>query len=62
MHISFFYPVTLLGGTNINPDFRGFMIQGRVFADDSPTGQFTGETGVSQQQCADDVSYSHIII
>ena len=32
------------------------MIQGRVFVDDSPTGQFTGEAGVSQPQCADDVS------
>ena len=31
------------------------MIQGRVIADDSPTGQFTGEAGVSQPQCADDV-------
>ena len=52
--VSSFNPVTLLGGTD-NPDFRGFMIQGRVLADDSPTGQFTGEAGVSQPQCADDV-------
>ena len=48
-------PVTLSGGTD-NPDFRGFMIQGRVVADDSRAGEFTGETGVSQPQCADDVS------
>ena len=34
------------------------MIQGRVLADDSPTGQFTGEAGVSQPQCADDVRIS----
>lgn len=33
------------------------MIQGRVVADDSPTGQFTGEPGVSQPQCTDDVSH-----
>ena len=37
------------------------MIQGRVVADDSPAGEFTGETGVSQPQCADDVSYTYII-
>ena len=49
-----FYPVTLSGGTD-NPDFRGFMIQGRVVADDSPTGQFS-EASVSQPQCVDDVS------
>ena len=53
--IACFNAVILSGGTG-NPDFRGFMIQGRVIADDSPTGQFTGEAGVSQPQCADDVS------
>ena len=31
------------------------MIQGRVLADDSRAGQFTGEAGISQPQCADDV-------
>ena len=51
---SSFNPVTLLGGTG-NPDFKGFMIQGRVVADDSRTGRFTGEAGVSRPQCADDV-------
>ena len=35
------------------------MIQGRVVADDLPTGEFTGETGVSQPQCTDDVSCSY---
>jgi len=38
------------------------MIQGRVVADDSPTGQFTGESGVSQPQCDSDVSYISFII
>ena len=52
---SHFNPVTLSGGTN-NPNFRGFMIQGRVVAGDSPTGEFTGESSVSQPQCDDDVS------
>ena len=54
-YISIVNPVTLSGGTD-NPDFRGFMIQGRVVADDSPTGEFTGEIGVSQPQCDSDVS------
>ena len=53
--VSLFNPVTLLGGTD-NGDFRGFMIQGRVVADDSRAGQFTGEPGVSQPQCTNDVS------
>lgn len=38
------------------------MIQGRVVADDSPTGQFTGEAGVSQPQCGGDVSYTALLI
>ena len=54
--VSHFNPVTLSGGTN-DPNFRGFMIQGRVVAGDSPTGEFTGESDVSQPQCDDDVSY-----
>ena len=45
----------------INPDYSGFMIQGRVVADGSPTGQFTGEPGVSQTVCDGDVSYSYRI-
>lgn len=44
------HTVTLSGGTD-NPDFRGFLIQGRVAADGSPTGQFSGQAGVSQPQC-----------
>ena len=51
---SFFNPVTLRGGRG-NPDFKGFMIQGRVVADDSRTGQFTEEAGESQPQCDEDV-------
>ena len=31
------------------------MIQGRVVADDSPAGEFTGVAGASQPQCAGDV-------
>ena len=54
---SSFNLVTLLGGTD-NPDFRGFMIQGRDVADDLPTGQFIGEAGVSQPQCDNDVRIS----
>ena len=59
MHViilSAFYTVTISGGTN-NPNFRGFMMQGRVAADGSPTGQFTGSAGVSQPQCDGDVSH-----
>jgi len=45
-----------LGGAD-NPDFRGFLIQGRVVADESPVGQFFGSAGVSQPQCDGDVSH-----
>ena len=51
-----FTPVTLSGGTD-NPDFRGFMIQGRLVADgQTPAGEFTGG-GESQLRCSD-VSYA----
>ena len=41
-------------------DFRGFMIQGRSRADDSPVGSFDA-TGRSdyQPQCSGDVSIQH---
>ena len=38
------------------------MIQGRVLADDSRAGRFTGEAGVSQPQCADDVRIYIVLI
>jgi len=37
-------------------DFRGFMIQGRARADNSPVGSFDVGTGY-QPQCSGDVSY-----
>ena len=36
--------------------FRGFMIQGRTVADDSPVGYFTSNSANYQPQCSDDVS------
>ena len=38
------------------------MIQGRVVTDDSPTGEFTSGPGVSQLQCANDVSWIYIML
>jgi len=47
------YTVTMRGGGSGN--FKGFMIQGRVAADDSPTGTFA-EFGTNfQSQCDNDV-------
>ena len=43
-------------GTN----FKGFMIQARVVADDTPVGHFTNNSLNYQPQCSDDVSV-HII-
>ena len=48
--------VVLRGGTT-NADFRGFMIQGRVMADDSPVGTFDDDGATDYQvQCNQDVS------
>ena len=53
-----FTPVTLSGGTD-NPDFRGFMIQGKVDdGTDSPAGAFTGG-GESRTEC-NGVSYAYL--
>ena len=49
--------VVLQGGTT-NIDFRGFMIQGRVMADDSPAGTFDDGSATDYQvQCNQDVSF-----
>ena len=36
--------------------FKGFMIQARVLADDSPVGYFTNYSADYQLQCGNDVS------
>ena len=47
------YAVMLSGGTT-NTDFRGFIIQARTMADDSPVGEFMAGSN-SQPQCTNDV-------
>jgi len=44
------YLVILFGGQN-NTNFKGFMIQGRVVADDSPVGTFIASEPIYQLQC-----------
>jgi len=44
----------MLGGEN-NTDFKGFMIQGRVLADDSHTGTFAVSGANYKTQCDDNV-------
>ena len=39
-----FTPIVILQGSSSNMDFRGFMIQGRARADDSPVGTFGNGT------------------
>ena len=48
--------VTLRSTDATYPNFRGFMIEGRMMADDSPTGSFVSGTN-SQPVCTSDVSY-----
>ena len=43
------YVVVLRGGTT-NTNFRGFMIQGRVMADDSPAGTFDDDESAPDYQ------------
>ena len=45
----------MLQGTPENRNFKGFMIQGRVCADDSPLGTFGSGTKY-QPQCSGNVS------
>ena len=47
--------IVTLRGSPANRNFRGFMIQGRVRADDSPTGTF-GSGNNYQPQCSGNVS------
>ena len=47
----------MLSGTDANMDFRGFIIQARTMADDSPVGQFMIGTNTDQQLlCTGNVS------
>ena len=54
-HFSLFFKVILRGGPD-NVDFKGFMIQGRMKADDSTVGNFVKEESDYQTQC-DDVRF-----
>ena len=52
----FFYAVVLSGSSD-NADFLGFLIQGRVMADDTTAaGTFTDDSTDQQTVCTDDVS------
>ncbi|XP_065906599.1 putative defense protein 3 isoform X2 [Dysidea avara] len=44
------YTITMRGGSD--PNFRGFMIQGRVVADDSRTGMFASSGTNYQERCS----------
>ena len=47
--------IVTLRGSPANQNFRGFMIQGRVRADESPAGTFGSGTNY-QPQCSGNVS------
>jgi len=47
--------IVILRGGSTNQDFKGFMIQGRVRADDSPAGTFGSGTNY-QSRCSGNVS------
>ncbi|XP_065907202.1 putative defense protein [Dysidea avara] len=52
------YTITMRGGPN-DSNFRGFMIQGRLVADDSPTGTFADFGTNFQSQCNNNTAATH---
>ena len=46
----------MLSGTTTEPNFRGFLIQGRVMADETATGIFTDNGADQRVTCTGDVS------
>ena len=57
MRYSLFDFAVVLSGGMQDTDFRGFIIQARAFADDSPVGTFMSGDN-SQPVCTDDVGLS----
>ena len=55
-----FAPIVILQGSSSNMDFRGFMIQGRVRADDLPVGTFGNGTN-HRYACDGNVSFVCLI-
>ena len=52
-----FLKIVILQGGSSNPDFKGFMIQGRTKADNSPVGTFNDTDKTDYQtQCSGEVS------
>lgn len=54
------YTVTMRGGPN-DGNFKGFMIQGRVEADNYPTGTFAKFGTNFKSQCSDNVRLSSVV-
>ena len=46
----------MLSGTANDTNFRGFLVQGRTMADNSPIGTFTNNGGDQQLVCEENVS------
>ena len=59
------FSLVVLSGSSDNPDFLGFLVQGKVMADDTTaTGTFMDNGDDQQTVCTDDVSvtiYDHTI-
>ena len=55
-----FVLIVILQGSAADRNFRGFMIQGRVRADDSPAGTFVRSANNYQPQCSGNVSFISI--
>jgi len=52
----YLFLIVILQGGSTNQDFKGFMIQGRVQADNSPVGTFHAGNNY-QRQCSRNVSF-----
>ena len=60
MNVYVYLIVYLQSDNETEYSFRGFMIQARVVADDSPAGYFIDNSTEYQPQCDNDVSTHHI--
>ena len=47
-----FYSTVVLPGSDSNSDFKGFLIQGRMMADNSPVGTFVDNGNNQQIKCS----------
>ena len=55
--LQYYNILVILSGGDVNQDFRGFLMQARTMADETPVGEFMiGSSTDQQNRCMDNVS------